>query len=42
MELILTRILGLSQSTENDKRLDKKFKQGLIGFPAAAEENKSK
>ena len=30
-------VFGFSESTEVDKRLDEKFKQGFIGAPATAE-----
>ena len=31
-----TRVLGLPQRIEIDKRLDKKFGQGFLGAPATA------
>ena len=36
-EMTLTKVLGLPQSIEIDYRPDKKFRQGFIGVPAAAE-----
>ena len=32
-----TRVLGLPQSIEIDQKPDKKFRQGFIGAPVAAE-----
>ena len=34
--MILTRVRGLPQSIEIDRRPDKKFRLGFIGAPAAA------
>lgn len=34
--LLLTQFLGFPQSIEIDKKLDRKFRQGFIGGPAAA------
>ena len=39
---LLTRVLGLSQSSECCKRPDEKFRQGFIGAAAAAEGSKNK
>ena len=36
LPLILTRVLGLPQSIEIDKKPVKKFRQAFIGAPAAA------
>ena len=40
--MLQTRILGLSQSTEIDQRVDKKFRQGFTGTPAVAEGSENK
>ena len=42
IHVIPTRVLGLPQSIEIDQRLDKKFRQGFIGAPAAAGRNENK
>ena len=42
LSLIPTRVLGLLQSTEIDKKPDKKFRQSFIGSPAAAEGSENK
>ena len=40
--LLPARVLGLPQSIEIDYRLDKKFRQGFIGAPAAAVRSENK
>ena len=42
LPLILTRVLGLPQSIEIDKKPVKKFRQAFIGAPAAAGGNENK
>ena len=40
--MIPIRVLGLPQSIEIDKKLDKKFKQGFIGAPVKAGGSRNK
>ena len=42
VSMLPTRVLGLPQSLDIDYRLDKKFRQGFFGVPAAAEGSKNK
>ena len=42
MDVLPTRVLGLPQSIEIDKRPDKKFRQRFTGAPAAAAGSENK